>query len=95
MRPRIALTLSRTDTPVRLISRRRYIGSLEQAGAEVLPLEPGDTVPAALDALCLASDAHRFVLGVQWHPERADEVAPTATRVFTAPVEAAALTPTR
>lgn len=224
MRPRIALTLSRTDTPVRLISRRRYIESLERAGAEVLALEPGDTVPAALDALCLAggedvdpgrygegndgceridperdalefalldralaedlpvlgicrgfqvlnvafggslvqdlaghrphadevvvheiaaedgsllarvsgtrphvvnsrhhqgvtdrtlapalrptarvgelieafeSDAHRFVLGVQWHPERADEVAPAATRVFSALVEAAALTPTR
>ncbi len=224
MRPRIALTLSRTDTAVRRISRQRYIDSLERAGAEVIPVEPGDPLPAAFDALCLAggedvdpdrygqgsdgseridlerdamefrlleqalasdlpvlgicrgfqvlnvafggslvqdlaghrpvdvevvrhevaaeagsllgrivgtqphavnsrhhqgvteatlapglrptarvgelieaieSSAHRFVLGVEWHPERADEVAPAATRVFTALVEAAALTPTR
>ncbi len=224
MRPRIALTLSRTDTPARRISSLRYIESLERAGAEVVPVEPDGPLPATFDGLCLAggedvhperygqendgceridperdeleltlldralesdlpvlgicrgfqvlnvafggsllqdlpghrplgdevithevavdagsllgrvvgtqphavnsrhhqgvteetlapalrptarvghlieaveSGAHRFVVGVQWHPERADEVAPAATRVFTALVEAAALIPTR
>lgn len=224
MRPRIALTLSRSDSPLRRLSRARYIAALERAGAKVIPLEPGDAPPAAFEALCLAggedvdperygqpndgseridaerdalefglleralaqdlpvlgicrgfqvlnvafggglvqdlpghrpageevvthevaaaagsllgrivgtqphlvnarhhqgvtdavlapalrptarvgelveaveSEAHRFVLGVQWHPERTDEVAPAATRVFTALVEAAALIPTR
>lgn len=224
MKPRIALTLSLSDSPVRQVSRRRYIDALERAGADVIPIEPGDPLPTAFDGLCLAggedvdpdrygqpndgseridterdalefqllrralaqdlpvlgicrgfqvlnvafggglvqdlpghrptgdevvtheiaadagsllgrivgtqphlvnarhhqgvndatlaaalrpaarvgqlveaveSDAHRFVLGVQWHPERTDEVAPAATRVFTALVEAAALIPTR
>jgi len=224
MGPRIALTLSRTDTPVRRISRQLYLESLERAGADVIPLEPGDPLPASFDALCLAgggdvdpsrygqaneaclgidperdaleflvldralaldlpvlgicrgfqvlnvafggslvqdlpghrpvgdevvthevaadagsllgriagtqphtvnsrhhqgvtdellapslrptarvghliealeSEAHRFVLGVQWHPERAAEVAPAATRVFSALVQAAALTRAR
>lgn len=224
MRPRIVLTLSRSDSPVRRLSRGRYIAALERAGAEVIPVEPGDTPPVAFEALCLAggedvdperygqpndgseridterdalefelleralaqdlpvlgicrglqvlnvafggglvqdlpghrpvgdevvtheiaaaagsllgrivgtqphlvnarhhqavtgatlapalrptvrvgelveaveSEAHRFVVGVQWHPERTAEVAPLATRVFTAFVEAAALIPTR
>jgi len=223
MRPRIALTLSRSDTPARRAARRRYITALDRAGAEVIPIEPGDPLPDAFDGLCLSgggdidparyaavadpetrgvdqerdatefailataltadvpvlgicrgfqvlnvafggtliqhldgheADAcavhqiaplpdtllakvsdqapftvnsrhhqavtdgelapglrasayvddlvegleaprHRFVVGVQWHPERTDEVAPAATRVFTAFVEAAALIPTR
>ena len=224
MKPRIALTLSLSDSTARKASRRRYIDALERAGADVIPIEPGDPLPAAFDALCLAggedvspdrygqhnegceridaerdalefqlieralaldlpvlgicrgfqvlnvafgggliqdlpghrpagdevvtheiaadpgsllgrivgtqphlvnsrhhqgvndrtlatallptarvgelveaveSADHRFVLGVQWHPERTDEVAPAATRVFTALVEAAALIPTR
>lgn len=224
MPPRIALTLSRSDSPVRQRARARYVAALERAGALVIPLEPGDAPPDGFDALCLAggedvepgryasedlgcenvdperdalefalleralahdlpvlgicrgfqvlnvafggslvqdlpghrpvgdevithevaaadgsllarivgtqphlvnsrhhqavtattlapdlepvaqvdglieaveSRAHRFVLGVQWHPERTDEVAPAATRVFAALVEAAALTTAR
>lgn len=224
MKPRIALTLSHSGSTARKASRRRYIDALERAGADVIPIEPGDPLPDAFDGLCLAggddlapdrygqpnegceridperdalefqlleralsqdlpvlgicrgfqvlnvafgggliqdlpghrpagdevvtheiaadpgsllgrivgtqphlvnsrhhqgvndttlaaallptarvadlveaveSADHRFVLGVQWHPERTDEVAPAATRVFTALVEAAALIPTR
>lgn len=224
MKPRIALTLSHSGSTERKASRRRYIDALERAGADVIPIEPGDPLPDAFDGLCLAggddlapdrygqpnegceridperdalefqlleralsqdlpvlgicrgfqvlnvafgggliqdlpghrpagdevvtheiaadpgsllgrivgtqphlvnsrhhqgvndttlaaallptarvadlveaveSADHRFVLGVQWHPERTDEVAPAATRVFTALVEAAALIPTR
>jgi gamma-glutamyl-gamma-aminobutyrate hydrolase PuuD len=224
MTPRIALTLSRPDSPARRLARQRYVEALEHAGAVVIPVDPGAAGPDSFDGLCLAggedvdpsrygaadlgceridaerdatelalleralrldlpvlgicrglqvlnvafggslvqdlpghrpvgdevvvhevaaqpgsllaravgtqphavnsrhhqavtdatlapglravarvddlieaaeSDAHRFVLGVQWHPERADEVAPAATRVFDALVEAAALTPGR
>lgn len=60
MRPRIVLTLSRTDSPGRQRSRSRYIDAFERAGAEVLPVEPGDPRPEAFDALCLAGgeDVH-------------------------------------
>jgi putative glutamine amidotransferase len=60
-------------------------------------LAPGLRAVARVGGLVEAveSRAHRFLLGVQWHPERTDEVAPAAARVFTALVEAAALTPTR
>lgn len=58
-------------------------------------LAPGLVATARVDGLveALESPTHRFVLGVQWHPERKAEVAPQATRVFDAFVQAA--TPVR
>ena len=223
MRPRIALTLPRPDTAGKRAARKRYVDALEGAGAEVILIDPGVSLPDAFEGLCLSgggdidparyaaapdpktsgvdqerdatefailaralatdvpvlgicrgfqvinvafggtllqhvdgheADAravheiapladtllarisdpvpftvnsrhhqavtdgelasglrasayvddlvealeargHTFVVGVQWHPERTAEVAPAATRVFTAFVEAAALIPTR
>lgn len=52
-RPLIALTLSAPDTEIHRRARARYIGALERAGAEVLPVSSGDPVPAMFDGLCL------------------------------------------
>jgi gamma-glutamyl-gamma-aminobutyrate hydrolase PuuD len=41
----------------------------------------------------LESPAHRFVVAVQWHPERTAQVGPAATRIFAALVAATARTP--
>ena len=53
VRPRVALTLSRS-TPLQQPSHQRYRDALEAAGADVVPLHPGDPLPEALDALCLS-----------------------------------------
>jgi putative glutamine amidotransferase len=39
------------------------------------------------------SERHRWVVGVQWHPERMAEVDPAATRIFAAFVRAAERVP--
>lgn len=41
----------------------------------------------------LESPAHRFVVAVQWHPERTAQVGPAATRIFEAFVAAVKRTP--
>jgi putative glutamine amidotransferase len=53
-RPRIALTLALPDTELRRRARARYIAALERAGAEVIPLEPGDDPRIDFDALCVS-----------------------------------------
>ncbi|HET8568276.1 MAG TPA: gamma-glutamyl-gamma-aminobutyrate hydrolase family protein [Candidatus Limnocylindria bacterium] len=70
MRPRIALTLSRPDTPERTAARARYVAALEAAGAEVIPVEPGGPAPAAFDGLCLAGgeDVEPARYGAEPHP---------------------------
>jgi anthranilate synthase component 2/putative glutamine amidotransferase len=52
--PRIALTLSRPDSPERVDSRDYYVAALQSAGAEVVELYPGDAMPADVDGLLLA-----------------------------------------
>lgn len=58
-------------------------------------LAPALRATASVDDVIEAfeSPSHRFVLGVQWHPERTAEVAPEARRVFAAFVAAAARAP--
>ncbi len=41
------------------------------------------------------SSEHRWVVGVQWHPERAAQVDPAAARIFAAFVRAAERVPAR
>jgi gamma-glutamyl-gamma-aminobutyrate hydrolase PuuD len=52
--PRIALTLSRPDSPARVDSREFYVTALEAAGADVVELYPGDVMPYDVDGLLLA-----------------------------------------
>jgi anthranilate synthase component 2/putative glutamine amidotransferase len=51
---RIALTLSRPDSPARVDSREFYVKALEAAGANVVELYPGDVMPFDVDGLLLA-----------------------------------------
>jgi len=53
-RPRVALTIGKATTARSLASRRSYVDALERAGAEVVVVEPGDELPADVDALCIA-----------------------------------------
>ena len=53
-RPRIALTLSHPDSPQRVDSLRYYKAALEGAGAEVVELYPGDTMPTDVDGLLIS-----------------------------------------
>jgi putative glutamine amidotransferase len=52
--PRIALTLSRPDSPERVDSRDYYVAALQGAGADVVELYPGDTMPSDVDGLLIA-----------------------------------------
>jgi gamma-glutamyl-gamma-aminobutyrate hydrolase PuuD len=101
--PRIALTLSLPDSPERVDSRDYYVAALVAAGAEVVEVYPGDTMPADVDGLLLAgggdidparsfetTDDGAWLVGVQWHPERAHEVSAEATGIIKAFVEQAA-----
>ena len=66
-RPRIALTVSSAPTAANLASRENYIRALSRAGAEVIVVQPGETVPADVDAICFSG-------GGDIAPERFGEV---------------------
>jgi gamma-glutamyl-gamma-aminobutyrate hydrolase PuuD len=53
-RPRIALTLSRPDSPQRVDSLHFYREALVAAGAEVVELYPGDGMPTDVDGLLIS-----------------------------------------
>ena len=53
VRPRIALTLSRPSA-LHEPSHRRYRDALEAAGAELVVLHPGDSIPADVDGVCIS-----------------------------------------
>ena len=53
-RPRIALTVSASQTPEGKAARLRYVRALERAGAEVVEVAPGAAAPIDVDALCLS-----------------------------------------
>lgn len=53
VRPRIALTLSRPSA-LHEPSHKRYRDVLENAGADLVVLHPGDPVPHDIDGLCLS-----------------------------------------
>ena len=66
-RPRIALTVSGARTAANLASRERYVRALTDAGAEVVVLEPSDSVPDAIAGICFSG-------GGDIAPERYGEV---------------------
>ena len=53
VRPRIALTLSRSSA-FQEVSHKRYRDALEAAGADLVVLHPGDPVPSEVDGVCLS-----------------------------------------
>jgi putative glutamine amidotransferase len=53
VRPRIALTLSRSSA-FQEVSHKRYRDALEAAGADLVVLHPGDPVPSDVDGVCLS-----------------------------------------
>ena len=53
VRPRIALTLARPSA-FHGAAHQRYRDALENAGAELVVLHPGDAVPNDIDGLCLS-----------------------------------------
>jgi putative glutamine amidotransferase len=53
VRPRIALTLSRPSA-LQEASHRRYRDALEDVGADLVVLHPGDPIPDDIDGLCIS-----------------------------------------
>jgi putative glutamine amidotransferase len=53
VRPRIALTLSRSSA-FQEVSHKRYRDALEAAGADLVVLHPGDPVPRDVDGVCFS-----------------------------------------
>ena len=53
-RPRIALTSPVLATPQSAAARARYVRALEQAGAEVIVVEPGAPVPPDVEGVCFS-----------------------------------------
>jgi gamma-glutamyl-gamma-aminobutyrate hydrolase PuuD len=53
-RARIALTIGKSNSARALAARGNYVAALERARAEVIVLEPGEPMSAAVDGLCLA-----------------------------------------
>src|SRR2546425_12143729 len=53
-RPRIALTIGKANTARALAARVNYVEALERAQAEVVILEPGNTMADEIEGLCLA-----------------------------------------
>jgi len=53
-RPRIALTASDARTPANLASRERYVRELRAAGADVVVVVPGETLPDDVAGICFS-----------------------------------------
>lgn len=76
--------------PQRVNSRHHQAVTAERLGDGLTPtVRVGDLIEA------FESDRHRWVVGIQWHPERTAEVDPAAARIFEAFVRAAERVPAR
>lgn len=53
MRPRIAVTLSRSPTTRNAVAREQYLDAIRRAGAEPILVFPNDHAPDEFDGLCL------------------------------------------
>ncbi|HKW79237.1 MAG TPA: gamma-glutamyl-gamma-aminobutyrate hydrolase family protein [Candidatus Limnocylindria bacterium] len=70
---RVLLTLA-SPSPRQVGRRAHYIAALERAGAEVVPLFPGEVAPAEYDALLLSG-------GGDIHPRRYGEAVDGSTEI--------------
>jgi len=77
--------------------RPYLVNARHHQGVAEADLAPGLLPTARIDGLVEAFEdpAHRWVVAVQWHPERSAEVAPEARRIFRAFADAAARQPAR
>jgi putative glutamine amidotransferase len=76
------------DEPFIVNSSHHQVVTSDRLASELLAVaRVGELVEA------LESPAHRWVVAVQWHPERTAQVAAAATRIFEAFVTAASRTP--
>ncbi len=69
-------------------SSHHQVVTADRLASELLATARVDELVEALE-----SPAHRWVVAVQWHPERTAQVAAAATRIFEAFVAAASRTP--
>lgn len=78
-------------------SAPHVVNSRHHQAVTVDRLAPGLVATAHVGDLVEAFEAseHRWVLGIQWHPERMSEVDPAAARIFEAFVRAAERVPAR
>src|SRR5258708_9988289 len=53
-RPRIVLTVAAARAPANLASRQRYVSALNDAGADVVVVAPGETVPRDIAGICFS-----------------------------------------
>ena len=83
--PGSKLALACTDGPMRVNSRHHQAVTLERLAPSLRPTVLYDGIVEAFE-----SPAHRWVVGVQWHPERSVEVDEPARRIFGAFVAEAA-----
>lgn len=68
-----------TDRPMKVNSRHHQAVTLERLAASLRPTVLYDGIVEAFE-----SPSHRWVVGVQWHPERFTEVDEPAHRIFRA-----------
>lgn len=84
------LAQATSASPLQVNSRHHQAVTAGRLGGGLVPTAwVGDLVEA------FESDRHRWVVGVQWHPERTAEVDPEAARIFEAFVHAAERVPLR
>lgn len=78
-------------------SREQVVNSRHHQAVTPDRLASGLVTTVEVDGLVEAFEApaHRWVVGVQWHPERTSEVDPAAVRIFSAFVRAAERVPAR
>lgn len=84
------LARATSASPQRVNSRHHQAVTADRLGhGLVATVQVGELIEA------FESDRHRWVVGVQWHPERTAEVDPDAARIFGAFVRAAERVPAR
>ena len=89
VRPGSRLAMATGGAPLTVNSRHHQAVTEETLGRGLVATAVVDDLVEAFE---LAD--RRWVVGVQWHPERTNEVSPEARRVFDAFVQEAARTPT-
>lgn len=78
------------EQPIRVNSRHHQAVTKAELASALRPTAFVDDLVEAFE-----SDGHRWVVGVQWHPERTNEVDDAAVRIFAAFVAEASRSPIR
>ena len=89
VRPGSRLAKVTNGAPLTVNSRHHQAVTKDTLGRGLVPTAVVDDLIEAFEL-----DDRRWVVGIQWHPERASEVSPEARRIFDAFVQEAARTAT-